>query len=108
MAGPKNYFCAEAESIKFVREALALQMERFRSIGSAMADAKAEDVKSFALHRFSGYAALAPGKPMEIFADTTWFRQFNPIDTKSWFPDLPTARAGEVETPLQRWARAKK
>ncbi|CAE7737907.1 Atrnl1, partial [Symbiodinium sp. CCMP2456] len=98
LAVPKNYFCAEAESIKFVREALELQLGRFRSIGSAMTDAKAQDNKSFALQR----------EPVEVFADTTWFRQFNPIDMKSWFPDLPTARAEEVETPLQRWARGKK
>ncbi|CAE7796406.1 Atrnl1, partial [Symbiodinium microadriaticum] len=106
LAGPKNYFCAEEESIEFVREALALQLGRFRAIGSAMADAKAQDNKSFAVQRVSGYAAVAPSEPVEIFADTTWFRQFNPIDMKSWFPDLPTVHAEEAETPLQRWARA--
>jgi len=104
----KNYFCAEAKSIKFVREALSLQLARFSSIAASVVDAQAQDVESFAALRTSGYKALTPSKPAEVFADSTWFRQLNPIDRTSWAPDLPPAQAGEVETPLQRWKRAEK
>ncbi|CAE7568075.1 unnamed protein product [Symbiodinium pilosum] len=103
----KYYFCAEATPMRHLREALMLQWTRFSTISQAMEDAKAADAESFQASRAAGYGVQVPSKPKQAFADSTWFREFNPFDTKSWLPDLPPAHEEDVETPLQRWEHAK-
>ncbi|CAE7503232.1 unnamed protein product [Symbiodinium sp. CCMP2456] len=49
----KNYFCAEAKSMKFVREALSLQLARFTSIGEAVVDAQVGEFDSIAVFQGS-------------------------------------------------------
>eukprot|EP00439_Symbiodinium_sp_Y106_P014514 s4701_g2.t1 len=98
----------EVEVVVVVVVLVVVVVARFSSIAASVVDAQAQDVESFAALRASGYKALTPSKPAEVFADSTWFRQLNPIDRTSWAPDLPPAQAGDVETPLQRWKRAEK